>query len=130
MSLTFWETLIITVVGGIFVGLTVWSAKVYREKKVEDRDKKTVYDWLYKRTKEGKDYTAGFGVNDPRWVSTSEIACDTNLTIERVRYICSVHEKIRPFMMKDLLSNQHLEEKWAIRSRADNTNTQVSNILK
>ena len=82
-------------------------------------DKKKVYNWLHQRTEKGKDLTVGAPVNDPRWVSTSEIACYTNLTKDRVRYICSSHKKIRPKIKQDLWQAEPLKEEWAIRSFVD-----------
>ena len=131
MSLTVCDGITIGAFGGLLAGLTLWFAKLIKDGIIKWWDKRTVYNCLNKRTKRGEGLTIGTEIkNDPRWISTLEIACYTNLTIDRVRYICSYHKKIRPSIKKDLWSNEPLEEKWAIRSRADNTNTQVSNIPK
>ncbi len=52
-------------------------------------------------------------------LSTIEIASYTNLTPDRVRYICSLHKEIRPMMEKELWPNKSLEEKWSIRELVD-----------
>jgi hypothetical protein len=114
MSLTVQDGIIIGAFGGALAGLTVWFVNLVKEWFIKRNDKNTVYNWLYQKTKSGKGLTVG-SPNDPRWVSTAEIACYTNLTMDRVRYICSIHEKIRPKMEKDLFPNEPLEEKWAIR---------------
>ena len=115
MSLTVWDGITVGAVGGILAGLSVWFIQLLKRRYIEDTHKKRVYNWLYEKTKKGKGLTAGFGTNDPRWASTEEIACFTNLPKDRVRYICSIHEQIRPMMESDLLSQQTLEEKWGIR---------------
>ena len=49
------------------------------------RDSKKVYNFLIEDVKDKEDY---------RFRSTRSIASFTNLTIDRVRYVCSKHEKI------------------------------------
>lgn len=115
MSLTFWDAITVGAVGGALAGLTVWSVDLVKKVTMTEVHKRRVYNWLYQKTKRGKGLTVGSPINDPRWVSTAEIACYTNLTIDRVRYICSIHKKIRPKIEQDLWKNQPLEEKWAIR---------------
>lgn len=45
-----------------------------------------------------------------------EIANNTNLTLDRVRYICRVHEKIRCRMEKDLRKPEDpWKEEWGLR---------------
>ena len=109
------EELVIGVVGSAIVGLIIWLVKLLKEQ----TDKKTIYDWLYKRTKQHKGLTVGTPTNDPRWVSTTEIASYTNLSPDRVRKICSIHGKIRPMMKEDLWPGKSLEEKWGIREFVD-----------
>jgi len=115
MSLTFWDALTVGFVGGALAGLTVWGVNLVKEKTMTEIDKRRVYNWLYQRTKKGKGLSMGSPINDPRWVSTLEMACFTNLSIERIRYICSVHEKIRPKIEQDLWKGDPLKEEWAIR---------------
>ena len=104
--------------GGFIAGFAIWLVQWLREKVTEREHKERVYSWLYKRTKEHKGLTVG-SPNDPRWRSTIEIASYTNLAPERVRYICSVHRKIRPKMEKDLWTGESWEEKWGIREFTD-----------
>jgi hypothetical protein len=114
MSLTVWDGITVGAVGGILAGLTVWSVKLAKEVTMNEIHKRRVYDWLFQKTKPYKGLTVG-SINDPRFVSTAEIACYTNLTISRVRYVCSINKKIRPKIEKDLWKDEPLEEKWAIR---------------
>jgi hypothetical protein len=115
MSLTVQDGIIVGAVGGFLAGLTVWFSQLIKEKLTTEIHKKRVYDWLYKKTLKGKGLTGGSAINDPRWVSTEEIACFTYLPKDRVRYICSIHKKIRPKLESDLWKDQPLEEMWAIR---------------
>ena len=117
VSVSLWDGIVIGSVGGTLAGLTIWFVQSLKEKVMTELHKKRVYNWLYNRTKQHKGLTVG-SPNDPRWVSTIEIASNTNLTKDRVRYICSVHKKIRPKLEKDLWSggsDEAIGEKWAIR---------------
>ena len=118
MSNAILEGIAIGGAGGCIAGLTIWLLQLLKEKLTEQNDKNRVYNWLYKRTERHKGLTVG-SPNDPRWVSTIEIASYTNLTADRVRYICSIHEEIRPKMEKDLFPKESLEEKWGIRELVD-----------
>jgi len=113
------EELVVTFVVSAIAGLIIWLVKLSKEKRREQADKKTIYDCLYKRTKQYASFTVGTPIDDPRWVSTTEIASYTNLSPDRVRHICSIHEKIRPMMKEDLWPGKSLEEKWAIREFVD-----------
>jgi hypothetical protein len=79
------EGIIIGAVGGAAAGLTVPFVQYLHEKVVVCREKKRVYEWLHKNTEDsvGK-----------RHRSTRTIASYTNLTEDRVRYICSIHQAI------------------------------------
>jgi hypothetical protein len=118
MSITVLEGIVIGGMGGTIAGLTIWLVQLLKEKVTERADKKRVYNWLYERTKQyGR---LGVGTpNDPHWISTIDIAVYTNLTPNRVRYICSVHKEIRLKMEGDLWPNESLEEKWGIRELVD-----------
>ena len=118
MSISLWEGIVIGGVGGTIAGLTVWVVELLKEKVTEYNDKKRVYDWLCQRTQKYKSSTVG-SPNDPRWVPTIEIASYTNLTPDRVRYICSIHKDIRPKMKEDLWPREPWEEKWGIRKFID-----------
>ena len=67
------------------------------EKKIEYRDKTRVYNWLYEATKD----------EELKWRSTRAIASYNDLTEDRVRYICSIHDKIK-------LSTGEKEDLWGI----------------
>jgi len=114
VNVDLWDGIVIGIVGGALAGLTVWLVQLLKEKVTIELDKKKVYDWLHDRTKQHKVLTVG-SPDDPRWISTIEIASYTSLTKDRVRYICGIHEKIRSKLEKDLWSGESLEEKWAIR---------------
>jgi hypothetical protein len=118
MSNAMLEGIAIGGVGGFIAGLTIWLVQLLKEKVTERNDKNRVYTWLYKRTKQHRGLTVG-APNDPRWISTIEIASCTNLTPDRVCYICSIHEKIRPKIKKDVWRGESLEEKWGIREFVD-----------
>lgn len=115
---TIWEGIIIGGTGGFIAGISVWIINISREKITERNHKKRIYNWLYNKTKQFREFTVG-PPNDPRWRSTREIATFNNLTIDRVNYICSIHEKIRLIRKEELwpnaeLHNEPMEEKWAI----------------
>ena len=118
MSIDLWEGVAVGGVGGFIAGVTIWLVQLLKEKVTECRHKNRVYDWLYKKTEKYRGLTVGTP-NDPRWIPTMEIASYTNLTPDRVRYICSIHEKIRPKMEEDLFPKESLEEEWGIREFLD-----------
>ena len=93
-----WDGIIIGAAGGAIAGLTVWLAQYTHTKTIEYRNKKRVYKWL-------KEYTT----NEPgeQFRSTRAIASWNNLTEDRVRYICSIHDKI-------FLSTGEKEDMWGI----------------
>jgi len=119
MSITLLEGIVIGGVGGTIAGLTIWLVQLLKEKVTERRDKKRVYNWLYEKTKQYGRLGVGTPFDDPHRISTIDIAVYTNLTPNRVRYICSVHKEIRPKRKKDLWPNEPLEEKWGIRELVD-----------
>lgn len=118
MTINLWEGIAVGGAIGFIAGLTIWLVQLLKEKVTEYGDKIRIYEWLHKKTKQHKGLTVG-SPDDPRWVSTLEIASYTNLTPDRVRYICSIHEKIRLMMEKDLFPKESLKEKWAIREFVD-----------
>jgi hypothetical protein len=111
MSLNPWDEIAI----GTVAGVVVLFITLGKDKLVVEKDKRRIFQWLCKKTQQGKAWTVGSPINDPRWISTEEIACALNLPQDRVRYICSIHKKIRPKMKSDLFPNESLEEKWAVR---------------
>jgi len=84
MDVTVWNGIIIGGVGGAIAGAVVWSFNFLTEKITERRHKKRIYNYLYNKTKK----------DSIKWRSNREIASYNNLTEDRVRYICSIHERI------------------------------------
>ena len=79
------EGITIGAVGGAAAGLTVSLVGYWHRKTLERGDMTRVYSWLSKTTKD---------VDKERFRSTRAIASHNNLTEDRVRYICSLHEGI------------------------------------
>src|ERR1017187_10255583 len=79
------QGVIIGAFGGAFAGIMNWLFNWLQTKHKEDIDKDKIYNWLSKNIpdKEGNEFR-----------STKTIASYNNLTHDRVRYICSVHDKI------------------------------------
>jgi hypothetical protein len=96
--LTIWNGIIIGAAGGAIAGLTVWIVQYSHTKWVERCEKDRVYKWLKENTS-----------NEPgeQFRSTRAIASWNNLTEDRVRYICSIHNKI-------FLSTGEREDMWGI----------------
>ena len=67
---------------GSFGGAAIWVINWIREKVNDSRDSERIYQWLLSNSDEYKVR------------STRTIASFNNLTEDRVRYICSRHEKI------------------------------------
>lgn len=97
------DGVVIGAVGGAFAGVTVWLVQLAHTKYDECRHKQRVYAWLVNNTssEDGNQYR-----------STRAIASWNNLTEDRVRYICSVHEKI-------YLSTGAQEDRWSLDERSD-----------
>ena len=113
------EGIVIGSAGGAFAGFVIWFFQWSREKITEREHKKRVYSWIYEKTKQPKDLTVG-DLTIPKWISTLEIASYTNLTPDRVRRICSIHDKIRSKTEKERRKyGELLEDKWAIREFVD-----------
>lgn len=117
MSVNLWDGIVIGSVGGALAGLTVWLSQLLKECVMKEWHKRRIYNWMHKRI-QFKGETVGSPdrsrIGSP-WVSTIEIASHTNLPQDRVRYICSIHKKIRPLTETDLFPNEPLTERWAVR---------------
>lgn len=87
--------------GGAIAGLTVSLIRFLSIKSGESRDKRRVYQWLRANSK-----------NEPgeQFRSTRAIASWNNLTEDRVRFICSIHNKI-------YLSTGEKTDMWGIYGR-------------
>lgn len=92
------DGIIIGGAGGAVAGITVWVIQYIHKKVVENTEKRRVYGWL-------KNNTSDEPGNQFR--STRTIASWNNLTEDRVRYICSIHEKI-------FLSTGDKDDMWGI----------------
>ena len=84
--------------GGAIAGLTVWLTQLVQTKILERRDKGRVYRWLLANTA---------NKSDEQFRSTRAIASWTNLTEDRVRYVCSIHSAI-------FLSTGSREDVWGL----------------
>lgn len=119
MSVTLLEGMVIGGVGGTIAGLTIWLIQLLKDYVTKQADKKTVYNTLEKMTKTT--------IIKPLFVSTIDLVAYTNLTKDRVRYICFIHEKIIHKTEYDTIlvydtekgynTKEPLEEEWAIRDR-------------
>lgn len=79
------EGVIIGAVGGACAGLAVSLVEYLHRKIVECADKNRVYSWLLANTKD---------TDGERYRGTRTIASYNNVTEDRARYICSIHEDI------------------------------------
>lgn len=85
--------------GGAIAGLMVYFVQYVHDKIKDSSDSKTVYLWLEANSSKEK-----------RYRSTRAIASHTNLTMDRVRYICSCHKKVH-------LSTGKEEDRWSVYDR-------------
>ena len=92
------DGIIIGGAGGAIAGVTVALVNYVSRRLLERRHKLRVYDWLREHTsdQEGNQFR-----------STRAIASWNNLTEDRVRYICSIHDKI-------FLSTGETEDLWGL----------------
>ena len=79
------DGIIIGSVGGALAGITTLLFQWIKNGIYITRDKKRVYQWLKETLNNDKSY---------EFRSTRTIASWTNLTEDRVRYICSIHKNI------------------------------------
>ena len=98
--------IIIGAVGGAAAGIALSCFELLKSKISEECDKRKVYQWLAANTtpKPGEQYR-----------STKEIASWTNLTVERTRYICSIHPRI----MLNANTSMDMDDLWSIHDRGD-----------
>lgn len=95
------EGIIVGGVGGACAGVAVYLIQFLHQKIVLANDSKTIHEWIKKNTQ---------NVSGKRFRKTRAIASHTNLTMDRVRYVCSVHEEI-------YLSTGINEDLWGIYGR-------------
>lgn len=99
--MTAWDGVMIGGAGGAIAGIVVWFFQYIHDKCIECRDKNKLYQWLFSNSENE------FG---EKFRSTRAIASWNNLTEDRVRYICSIHDKI-------FLSTGENEDLWSIHGR-------------
>ena len=97
--MTIWDGIIVGSTGGAVAGLTVWAVQLMHSKYMERRDKKCIYDWLNEPAQKESEWKFRTGRAIASW---------TNLPADRVRYICSIDERIA-------LSTGEEEDVWSVR---------------
>lgn len=100
---TFLQSIVIGIAGGAGAGLTVWAVRHHHERLRVRDDKEVIHAWLLENTapEDGKCYR-----------TTRVIASWTNLPEDRVRYICSIDDRIH-------LSTGDREGVWALHEVRD-----------
>ena len=95
--------------GGAIAGLTVWLVQFIHDTATQKIESNRIHKWLKENTKDepGKQFR-----------STRAIASWNNLTQDRVRYICSIDDRI-------FLSTGEKEDIWGIYNRRPKANVQV-----
>lgn len=104
MSCDVYSGIVIGAVGGAAAGLVLWLVARLNHYEIEWSEKRRVFEWLNKVTSMPE---------ASQWRSTRLIASYTDLTEDRVRYLCSIHKKI-------VLSSRD-KEVWGIKGRARDT---------
>ena len=79
------EGVIVGAFGGGGAGACIWLLNLWREKRIEQRDKERVFTWLWNKAGHSSEH---------KFRSTRTIASHTNLTEDRACYICSTDERI------------------------------------
>ena len=97
------DGIVIGAAGGAVAGLILWLVDRLREWELDYRHKRRIFNWLDKVTAPDEAV---------KWRSTRAIASYNDLTEDRVRYLCSQHEKI-------VLSTRE-REVWGVKGRARN----------
>jgi len=83
MESNIWEGIVVGASGGAIAGLTVYGVQYLHEKIRDACETHRVNTWLKENSTGGK------------WRSTRVIASWTNLTEDRVQYLCSKSEEIK-----------------------------------
>lgn len=78
-----WEGIVVGASGGAIAGLTVYGVQYLHEKIRDACEMRRVNNWLKENSIGGK------------WRSTRAIASWTNLTEDRVQYLCSKSEEVK-----------------------------------
>jgi len=85
-------------IGGAIASIVFWIFEWLNKKFQENNDKQKIHKWLQENAKD---------VDEKRFRSTKVIASYSNLTHDRVTYICSVHPDICE-------STGNLDGKWGL----------------
>ena len=109
-QLSIWQSVIIGGTGGAIAGITVFLVKNIVSEISYRIEAKSVNAWLKKTVSENR-----------RFRSTRAIASHNNLTIDRVRYICSRHENI-------YMSTGPNEDLWGIKPRDNDIDIDSQNM--
>ena len=105
-----WQGIFIGAAGGALAGITISLIQGIRSWISFYLDSKKVYNFLMWDIENYEGY---------RFRSTKAIASNTNLTIDRVRYVCSKHEKI-------YMSTGERDDMWSTLMRnADEDNPEI-----
>ena len=99
----------------VMIGLAVKLYRLVVKWYLERKHKNQIYKWLYDKTKHLEPFTVGSPYLTYFWPSTEEISSALDLTEERAKYTCTIHNKIQRQEKGDLWHNQTLEERWAVR---------------
>ena len=97
------DGIVIGAAGGAIAGLMLWLVNLLHQRGTEWQERRRIRRWLRANTS-----------NEPgkRFRSTRAIACWTNLTEDRVRYLCSVDPLI-------FLSTGGQEDMWSLYEREE-----------
>jgi hypothetical protein len=98
--------IIVGATGGAVAGLLLWIIGRFNNYELQWREGRRIYKWLDKVTS---------GKEAKPWRSTKVIASYNNLTEDKVRFLCSHHNKI------DLSTGEN--EMWAIKGKGRNKNS-------
>lgn len=96
-----WSGFIIGSAGGGVAGLILWIVGRLNDYEIKWREERRIFKWLDKVTSP---------LDAKKWRATRAIASHTNLTEDRVRYLCSHHPKI--------VLSTGVKEMWGIAGRA------------
>jgi len=95
---TIQDGIVIGSAGGAIAGLTVWFIQYAHDKVINHLESKRIYTWLNENTE---------NIKGNQFRSTRAISSWTNLTEDKVRYLCSVDNRI-------FLSTGENEDIWSV----------------
>ena len=93
-----WDGILIGGAGGTIAGLTIWIVQQIQEIVRRKRDSRKIHTWLRAHTT---------STEGERYRSTRAIASWTNLTMERVRDVCSTDSRM-------FLSTGPEDDRWGL----------------